>query len=118
MAGNSDRYCSSDPTPGGCGDISVAVSLINAGNANITNVLTSIDNKLSLLQAEIEDCCEETNTNLVGIKDRLDTLISNAEECCEEIISRLNTIIGLMQLPAAYGIQLEFSDYVCVEMEV
>jgi len=117
MVGNSDRYCSSDPTPG-CGDISVAVSLINTGNANITNVLTSINTKLDLLQTEIENCCEETNANLVTIQDRLDTLISNAAECCNEIISRLNTIISLIQLPASYGIQLEFGDYVCVEMEV
>ena len=113
----SDRYCSSDPTPG-CTNISAATALINTGNTNITNQLTNISTKLTTLIGEIEDCCEETNANLVAIQERLDTLISNAAECCDEIISRLNTIIGLMQSPATYGIQIEYGDYVCVQSEI
>lgn len=115
---DNDKYCSSDPT-GGCGSGSASlVAQISSSYSSISEKMESIDTKMGNISTEIEECCTETNANLVGIKDRLDTLITNAENCCSDIIDRLDTIAGLLSAPSVTTNQLQYGDYTCVQINV
>ena len=114
---NNDKYCSSDPTNGCNSSTGSIAALINSSNSAILVKLTSIDTKVGLISTEIDECCTETNANLVKIQDRFDTLIKNAENCCEAILDRLDTIIGIMQVPNAILTTITYTGYVCVQSE-
>lgn len=108
------KNCNSDPT-GGCTDGSGnLLASIAIGNEAVVSVLNSINVNLEAILAQQEDCCEETNNNLIGIQERLDQLIANFEECCAAIISRLDTIIGLEEAPITALVSTFYDDHVCV----
>ncbi len=112
------KNCSSDPTSG-CGDGGNAALFaeIKQGNIEIENKLGDINNKLELLIGEQQDCCEETNGNLNDIKDRLGTLIEIGENCCDNILTRLDTIVGLMSAQEVVAHHLSWKNFVCAQVE-
>ena len=114
---NNDKYCSSDPTNGCNSSTGSIAALINSSNSALLVKLTSIDTKVGLISTEIEECCDETNGNLVTIQDKLDTLIENAENCCEAILDRLDSIVSALQVPNAILTTITYTGYVCVQSE-
>lgn len=87
--------CSTNPTAG-CGDASIVAEIKIQTNTIVTHldeVKTAIEN----LQAQNEECCEETNANLTSIESKLDTLIANASECCVTQTGLFEQMVSLLQ---------------------
>lgn len=112
--------CTSDPTSG-CGEGSSLIAEIRTGNERVVEKLTELNDKVTELKTQAEECCEETNDNLTDIKDRLDTIISNNAECCEAITDRLDILIGVLQsvviLPNVTQFIAAYSNHVCIQDE-
>ena len=115
--GSFGKNCNSDPISGCSSEIGAVVAQMVVSNEAITEKLTSIDTKVGLISTEIDECCTETNANLVKIQDRFDTLIENAENCCEAILDRLDSIVSALQVPNAILTTITYTGYVCVQSE-
>lgn len=113
--------CTSDPTTG-CGDNGALVGALQASNDKILEKLTSIDSKLAEMQAAEAACCETTNGHLSDINDKLQTLITNSASCCDSITTKLNTIIGILQITTGTpdtplrSFDVSFYSHTCVQV--
>jgi hypothetical protein len=113
---NFGKNCNSDPTSGCSTENAGLVASITASYNNIATKLDAIDVKMGNVITEIEECCEETNSNLSSISSKMSTLNTNIGNCCEDIMERLDIIIGLLQTPSTTGVHITYSDFVCEQM--
>ena len=87
--------CNTNPTAG-CGDASIVAEIKIQTNTIVTH-LDEVKVAIENLQTQGEECCEETNTNLLSIEAKLDTLIANASECCVTQTGLFEQMVTLLQ---------------------
>ena len=113
--------CNSDPTSGCDGD-GALIAALNTSNAVVVERLTDIGDKLDTLTTQAEDCCESSSALLTSMNDKLTTLINNSALYYNSLFTRLDTIVGLLEISAGVPVtpfksfDISFASHVCVEV--
>ena len=116
--------CNSNPNST-CDNSQVA-NEFNLFTELISQKLTTTNDKLLEVIGAYNDCCEETNGNLVLIVNKLRTVVGNASECCDEMLAKyadiLNTLNSIIN-PAATTTTTVLStttttEYTCYEYQI
>lgn len=113
--------CTSDPTSG-CGGDGALVAALNASNSEVVSQLVDINDKLDTLTDNAAACCEDTNGLLSSMNEKLTTLINNSATYYNSVLTRLDTIAGLLEVSAGVPdvplktFNISFASHVCVEV--